>query len=351
MKNIKFGSILLAALLMIAMLLSGCSNASRSFYYSGNDDPLGLREIQGRIYEERAPQFSPSQGQSTAENETNSQNTEADTSNHGTQQNSSNQDDLQSQESSAIDQSDSGASEVEPNETSEGTGAEETSETDPFDSDEEQSATSKYDEEYCKEYYALGAQILDEVGWDLKAAYDWCVAISYFSGTPIDVGLGTRWYADLGFETHRGNCYTYAATLTVLARLLGYEARQVNGHIEGYEELHHSWVEIDIDGVTYTFDPEFEWERGKSGYLKLYGEQGIWALNNEQMEYMDDDPTDESLDAIEAAGWPRTGPYAEFIQYWEYQLYRERQNNQSSQESEESDPNGGCIGDDVPEQE
>ena len=281
MKNIKFGSILLAALLMIAMLLSGCSNASRSFYYSGNDDPLGLREIQGRIYEERAPQFSPSQGQSTAENETNSQNTEADTSNHGTQQNSSNQDDLQSQESSAIDQSDSGASEVEPNETSEGTGAEETSETDPFDSDEEQSATSKYDEEYCKEYYALGAQILDEVGWDLQEAFNW-VAKFPWARMSVDYSMGAEWFKDFGYENRYGNCYVMAATFCDLAKALGYDARQMIGEVPmergGFGK--HSWVEINLAGGTYVFDPDYTSETGKSGFLLTYEQGDTWVYTN-----------------------------------------------------------------------
>ena len=53
------------------------------------------------------------------------------------------------------------------------------------------------------------------------------------------------------------------------------------------------------------------------------------------------------LAALEEAGWPTAGPYAQFIQYWEYQIYLA---NQRNQDSEESDPNTGCIGDEVPEQ-
>ena len=70
MKKTRPGKLLFMMLLSLALLLGGCGSVSRSLYYSGNDDPLGLRKIQGRIYEVNMPDF----GQIQASNGQDSQN-------------------------------------------------------------------------------------------------------------------------------------------------------------------------------------------------------------------------------------------------------------------------------------
>ena len=44
---------LIAVLMITALLLTGCSTSSRTFYFSGSDDPLGLRQIQVMRYEQQ----------------------------------------------------------------------------------------------------------------------------------------------------------------------------------------------------------------------------------------------------------------------------------------------------------
>ena len=56
-----------------------------------------------------------------------------------------------------------------------------------------------------------------------------------------------------------GNCYSYAAAFTALARNLGYQAYAVGGII-GAADQPHGWCEIiGEDGALYMNDPETEW--------------------------------------------------------------------------------------------
>lgn len=58
-------------------------------------------------------------------------------------------------------------------------------------------------------------------------------------------------------ESGRGNCYCYASVFWALARQLGYEARAISGTV-AKDMQPHAWVEIELDGVNYYFDPELE---------------------------------------------------------------------------------------------
>ncbi|MBR3393640.1 MAG: transglutaminase domain-containing protein [Firmicutes bacterium] len=308
---------LIAVLMITALLLTGCSASSRTFFFSGSDDPLDLHQIQVMRYEQQ--QASANHMDEDPESSLITEITESETPLAGPEEST-----LPPDDSSGLEESDEVLSEEE--------------------SSQENSLF--YDEAYMKKYYAMGAAILDEVGWDLKAAYDWCTEIDYFNPTPDDPALGTRWYADFAFETQRGNCYNYAATFTVMARLLGYEARQVDGHILDFEYLHHSWVEIVVDGETFICDPEFEWQKNMDGFMKKYDDEGIWPLNTELIQYMEDDPAPGSIEAIVERGWPAEGPYTEIVDYLEYLQYVESQQKDSGEE----DPNTGCVDDDVPVQ-
>lgn len=42
----------------------------------------------------------------------------------------------------------------------------------------------------------------------------------------------------------------------------------------------HSWVEIDMNGSTYVFDPDFTHESGRNGYQISYGMSGTWRYSN-----------------------------------------------------------------------
>ena len=75
-------------------------------------------------------------------------------------------------------------------------------------------------------------------------------------------------YAEEFLELGRGNCYSFSATFCLLARQLGLPARCEVGTLGGSNSP-HGWVEIELDGVTYMFDPQLEWR-----YLHDYGRGG-----------------------------------------------------------------------------
>lgn len=134
-------------------------------------------------------------------------------------------------------------------------------------------------------YYELAAKKLDQVGWDLKAAFDWCASMSYNSnGLYNDGRSGTDYYANYGFTHGYGNCYVMAACFYQMASMLGYDAHQIQSFTwrnSGYWG-NHSWVEIDNfngSGKTYIFDPDFTVETGKNGYAITYGDKGTWRYD------------------------------------------------------------------------
>lgn len=63
-------------------------------------------------------------------------------------------------------------------------------------------------------------------------------------------------YAKEFLETGKGNCYSFAAAYCLLVRQLGQECRAVVGHL-GKQD--HGWVEAELEGVNYVFDPELAW--------------------------------------------------------------------------------------------
>ena len=79
--------------------------------------------------------------------------------------------------------------------------------------------------------------------------------------------------ADYGFTNRYGNCYVLAGMFCEMARLLGYDARLINGKVPlivgGYGP--HGWVEIAENGTNYIYDPDFTLERGRNGFKLVYG--------------------------------------------------------------------------------
>ena len=133
-------------------------------------------------------------------------------------------------------------------------------------------------ENYYKDYLNPTLQKAHEInnslGRDLRAAFNYAKSITYSRYEPADYnGYGSENYAAYGFATHCGNCYVMAAVFTYLAKDLGYDAHQVGGY-QGSYNTPHSWVEIVINGTIYVFDPDFEKELGRNGYMFTYGTSG-----------------------------------------------------------------------------
>ncbi len=127
-------------------------------------------------------------------------------------------------------------------------------------------------------------EILNQIGWDLRAAFQWSAGLTYYRPTPKpDSGEShTVHYGQYGYQNGKGNCYVMAATFYWMARELGYEVYMVEGYVRNvHGGLNpHGWTEIVIDGYPYLFDPNFTNETGRDGYMIYYGKSGTWRYAN-----------------------------------------------------------------------
>lgn len=71
-------------------------------------------------------------------------------------------------------------------------------------------------------------------------------------------------------EKGSGNCYNYAAVFWALARNLGYDAVCYSGNALSNAGP-HAWVQIEMDGQPYIFDPQLAW-RETTGERTNWGE-------------------------------------------------------------------------------
>ena len=129
--------------------------------------------------------------------------------------------------------------------------------------------------------YVYAENVLDRVGRNLYAAFNWSASLPYvnYSNSPAP---GSEAMALYGFQNGVGDCYVMAATFYYMARQLGYDAHQMAGYVpllNGGMGV-HSWVEIDMNGSTYVFDPDFTKETGQNGYQITYGMSGTWRYMN-----------------------------------------------------------------------
>lgn len=94
----------------------------------------------------------------------------------------------------------------------------------------------------------------------LRAVYDYTVtSFEYQRQNALRIG-SEGWEQDEAYKmlsTGRGNCYSYAAVFCMLARAVGFDAETRAGTLDFIGSA-HGWVEIEIDGEWYYFDPELE---------------------------------------------------------------------------------------------
>ena len=145
----------------------------------------------------------------------------------------------------------------------------------------------------------------------LRAVYD------YAKNTFGYLGIGA---ADTGksdwaltsatdmLKNHKGNCYSWAAAFTYLARQVGFDAQAIPGtgvSPKGSESV-HAWTEITIDGTAYTFDPQIEsvyakrYNENYDLFMKKYGE-AVWGYKKPEVtepETPETAPVDEALNAL-----------------------------------------------------
>ena len=129
--------------------------------------------------------------------------------------------------------------------------------------------------DYCK-------NVLDQVGWNLRAAYNWSAGLSYSGRTTYLESWGSDRLAKQGFEHHTGNCYVMAATFYELAICMGYDAHQIAGAVPSRRGglTNHSWVEIVEDGSVWVYDPNCTMETGADRFHIRYGTPGTWRYSS-----------------------------------------------------------------------
>jgi uncharacterized protein YjdB len=126
----------------------------------------------------------------------------------------------------------------------------------------------------------LARQKLNQVGWELRNAFNYAASLSYYGGVPVPAaGQHLEEYAKYGFTYGKGNCYVMAAVFCRMARELGYECYLVEGYVprRGGGITVHGWTEIVINGKTYVCDPDFTNETKRNGYMITYGTSGTWV--------------------------------------------------------------------------
>ncbi|MCR5109236.1 MAG: transglutaminase-like domain-containing protein [Lachnospiraceae bacterium] len=134
--------------------------------------------------------------------------------------------------------------------------------------------------------YEKATAVLNMIGYDMKAAFNWSAGMTYYGHGKPDMpevaDPGTHWFANFGFDNHKGNCFVMAATFCEMARVMGYAPRQMCGYVPARRGgmTIHSWVEIDVDGQTYVCDPDFTYGTHKNGFMIKYGQPGTWRYTN-----------------------------------------------------------------------
>ena len=142
-----------------------------------------------------------------------------------------------------------------------------------------------YDPEKVAQFDDKAARVLDQVGWNLRASFNWSAGLTYFghnSQMPSDESPGIDWFADYGFDNHKGNCYVMACTFYRMAKMMGYEVYAISGSVPSARGgmTPHSWTEVIEDGLTYVYDPNFTNETGRNGFRITYGQSGTWRYAN-----------------------------------------------------------------------
>ncbi len=118
---------------------------------------------------------------------------------------------------------------------------------------------------------------------DLVRAFRYAGGITYYGRDQFNSSWGSKKLSEYGIRNYQGNCYVYAAVFRELAVCMGYDAHQISGSVgmSGGEGGGHSWVEIDIDGDTFVFDPAGLLRLGmQHAYMFHYRDKGTWVYQN-----------------------------------------------------------------------
>lgn len=105
----------------------------------------------------------------------------------------------------------------------------------------------------------------------LRSAFNWAANLPY---KPTSTRTPEQ-FAIYGFNQSRGDCNVQACTFWCMARVLGYDAHYMKGTVPQANgtDGNHAWVEIDIEGKTWVFDPNFAGQ-----YSSQFGKNTGWKF-------------------------------------------------------------------------
>lgn len=124
----------------------------------------------------------------------------------------------------------------------------------------------------------------------LYASYMYVINKTTYERTyETPAGDWTKPYALDVYVNGKGNCYRYAAAFAYMAKALGYDARVCTGQIQAARGglTPHGWVEINMEGISYIFDPDMQDAKNRDFYYKTYEnypvkpliKQTEWSVN------------------------------------------------------------------------
>ena len=134
---------------------------------------------------------------------------------------------------------------------------------------------------------AYGIDVLDRYGWSLPKAYKYSSSLRFVGGVDDTYGLTTHGSAIQGFQYGEGNCLAWSGTFCTMAKLLGYDCRQIWGTLEWNGTRPHAWTEIwDEDGTIHVYDPRKNDGKDMAGYDVTYGEKGTYRYDLDSRQYL-----------------------------------------------------------------
>lgn len=107
----------------------------------------------------------------------------------------------------------------------------------------------------------------------LRYAFDWAAKLRYQAISTA--GKKPQDFATYGFTRRRGDCNVQACVFYYMAKVLGYDTHYVKGTVPQANGTSgkHAWVEIDMKGKTYVFDPNLAGQ-----YASVFGKNTGWRF-------------------------------------------------------------------------
>lgn len=132
---------------------------------------------------------------------------------------------------------------------------------------------------------ALAIDALDQTGWDLQGAYRYSAATDY-ADYEARYGMRIHKAALQALKYREGNCISWSAEFCIMAKLLGYDCRQIWGYLGKGTEQPHSWTEIHDGSEIRIFDPRHEEGLDTSGFDVRYGQKGTYRYDENRKTYL-----------------------------------------------------------------